>query len=145
MKTVYLVSCVAEKRASECPAESLYCSELFRKARAYVLRKMDPEDKWYILSAKYGLLHPRRVVGPYNETLNTLCKPERLEWARQVTIELRTSLNPDDLVVFLAGQKYREFLEIAVLALGCRVSVPMRGMRIGEQLHWLGGAGSYES
>jgi hypothetical protein len=141
MKTVYLISCVAEKRALECPAESLYCSDLFRKARAYVLRKMDPGDKWYILSAKHGLLHPQTIVGPYNETLNTMCKPDRLEWARRVTSELRSSLDPDDVVVFLAGQRYREFLEPSVLALGCRVSVPMRRMRIGEQLHWLGGGG----
>jgi cytoplasmic iron level regulating protein YaaA (DUF328/UPF0246 family) len=145
MKTVYLISCVTEKRALECPAESLYCSDLFCKARTYVLQNMAPGDKWFILSAKHGLLRPHTVVGPYNETLNTMRKSERLEWARRVTRELRSALSADDLVVFLAGQKYREFLEASVLALGCQVSVPMRGMRIGEQLSWLGRAGGYES
>jgi cytoplasmic iron level regulating protein YaaA (DUF328/UPF0246 family) len=145
MKTVYLISCVAEKRAFECPAESLYCSDLFRKARAYVFRNLAPGDKWFILSAKHGLLRPQTVVGPYNETLNTMRKSKRLEWARLVTSALRSALSPDDLVVFLAGQKYREFLEASVLALGCQVSLPMRGMCIGEQLSWLGRAGGYES
>jgi hypothetical protein len=140
MKTVYLVSCVAEKHASELPAEDLYCSDLFQKARAYALRHMSPEDQWYILSAKHGLLDPRMVVGPYNETLNIMRKPERMQWARRVESGLRNILHPGDTVVFLAGNKYREFLEPALLALGYQVLVPMRGMRIGEQLSWLGKA-----
>lgn len=137
MKTVYLISCVAEKRTSELPAEHLYCSDWFQKARAYVLRNIHPGDQWYILSAKHGLLHPRITIEPYNESLNNLRKADRLEWAHRVAIQLRELLQPADTVVFLAGQKYREFLEPVVRALGCQISVPMRGMRIGEQLNWL--------
>jgi cytoplasmic iron level regulating protein YaaA (DUF328/UPF0246 family) len=140
MKTVYLVSCAAEKRASERPAEHLYCSDLFQKARAYALRNMGSEDQWYILSAKYGLLNPAMVVGPYNETLNNMRKFERTQWARHVESDLRTLLHQGDRVVFLAGQKYREFLEPSLLAWGCDILIPMRGMRIGEQLRWLGKA-----
>ena len=77
MKTVFLVSCAAEKRASALPAEHLYCYGLFQKARAYALRNMGSEDQWYILSANYGLLNPAMVVGPYNETLNNMRKSER--------------------------------------------------------------------
>jgi cytoplasmic iron level regulating protein YaaA (DUF328/UPF0246 family) len=138
MKTVYLVSCAAEKRASELPAENLYSSDLFRKARAYTLRNLNDGDQWYILSAKYGLVNPRMVIGPYNETLNNMYSSQRMQWARRVESQLRTLLSPGDKVVFLAGQKYREFLEPALLALGCQTLVPMRGMRIGEQLNWLG-------
>jgi hypothetical protein len=141
MKAVYLVSCVSEKRASELPAEHLYCSDWFQKARTYVLRHMKPGDEWHILSAKYGLLHPSTNVRPYNETLSDLRKSERMDWAQRVIKQLRTALYAGDTVVFLAGQKYREFLEPAVLTFGCQVSVPMRGMRIGEQLSWLGNAG----
>ena len=140
MKTVFLVSCAAEKRASALPAERLYCSDLFQKSRAYALRNMASEDLWYILSAKYGLLNPAMVVEPYNETLNNMRKSERTRWALQVERDLRALLHPGDNVVFLAGQKYREFLEPALLALGCDIHVPMHGMRIGEQLSWLGKA-----
>jgi hypothetical protein len=140
MKTVYLVSCAAEKRAAELPAEHLYCSDLFEKARAYALRNMGSEDQWYILSAKYGLLSPGMIVGPYDETLNNMRKSERMQWARRVESDLRNLLHAGDRVVFLAGQKYREFLEPALLAFGCHTLIPMRGMRIGEQLSWLGKA-----
>lgn len=98
---------------------------------------MNPGDEWHILSAKHGLLNPRTLVGPYNETLNKMHKADRLDWARRVTSDLSRVLQPGDIVVFLAGQKYRELLEPSVLALNCHVSVPMRGMRIGEQLSWL--------
>ncbi len=140
MKTVFLVSCAAEKHTSALPAEHLYCSDLFQKARAYALRNMGSEDQWYILSAKYGLLNPAMVVGPYNETLNNMRKSERTQWARDVESDLRSLLHPGDRVIFLAGQKYREFWEPALLALGCGIHIPMRGMRIGEQLSWLGKA-----
>ena len=137
MKTIYLISCVSEKRASEAPAEGLYCSALFGKAREYVLRNIQHGDEWFILSAKYGLLKPEVVIGPYNETLNNMGKAERLHWAQKVLEELRNVVHRDDVLVFLAGLKYREFLEPGLLELGCRVSVPMRGMGIGEQLKWL--------
>jgi hypothetical protein len=138
MKVVYLVACVAEKSSSELPAEELYRSALFRKAREYVLRNMNATDEWYILSAKHGLLSPRMKVGSYNETLNNARKSARLEWAGRVMNELRKAIRAGDTVVFLAGQRYREFLEREVSALGCQISVPMRNMRIGEQLKWLG-------
>lgn len=140
MRTIYLVSFVAEKRQSELPAEEIYCSDWFNKARTYVLRKLKLEDDWFILSAKYGLLNPRTIIGPYNETLNNMRKLERMDWAHRVEGQLRRLLHSGDNVVLLAGQRYREFLEPELLALGCRVSVPMRGLGIGKQLKWLANA-----
>src|SRR5579859_969812 len=116
MKTIYLVSCVSEKRALDLPAEQLYCSDWFQKARSYVLRRIKDGDEWRILSAKYGLLHPNTKVAPYNETLNDMRKSQRVDWSRRVINELRCALQAGDIVVFLAGQKYREFLEPAVSA-----------------------------
>ena len=141
MKAVYLVGCVAKKCSSERPAEELYCSVLFRKAREYVLRKMNAADEWYILSAKHGLLTPGIKVGPYDETLKNAPKPARLKWAGLVINELRKRIQTGDTVVFLAGKRYREFLEPEVLALGCQILVPMRNKRIGQQLEFLGTSG----
>lgn len=137
MKTIYLVSCVSKKRSAKLPAEELYRSDLFQKSRAYVLRQMRPGDEWYVLSAKHGLVSPRLAIEPYNETLNNMGKRERQEWAHRVEKDLRNLLRPGDVVVFLAGQNYREFLEPALSGFGCSTLVPMRGMRIGEQLRWL--------
>ena len=41
-------------------------------------------------------------------------------------------------MVFLAGERYREFLARHLASRGVEVSVPMEGLRIGEQLSWLG-------
>jgi hypothetical protein len=95
-------------------------------------------DEWRILSARYGLSGPSAVIAPYNETLNAMDKTDRREWAQRVLDNLRSILHPGDTVVFLAGNRYREFLELEVLKLNCRVSVPMRGLPIGKQLSWLG-------
>ena|ERR1035437_2720663 len=137
MKTIFLVACAAKKRTAQVPAEDLYSSPLFRKARAYALRQLRDGDLWFILSAKHGLLKPRAVIHPYNETLNAMKKPERQGWAREVMKDLDGILQPGDSVVFLGGLRYREFLRPMVSAVGCSTLVPMQGMRIGEQLRWL--------
>jgi hypothetical protein len=144
MKTIYLVSCAADKLTTEGPVEHLYCSTLFRKARAFILRNIKLGDEWYILCAKYGLLEPQTIIGRYDETLNAMRKPERKLWAQRVIRELRTVVYRGDAAVLLAGQKYREFLEPALISFGCQVSVPMRHMGIGQQISWLGTGRSFD-
>ena len=132
--SLYLVSCVGKKLSVPAPAAYLYTSAWFRKARSYVDNSGRP---WFILSAKYGLLHPDRVVEPYDVTLNSLPVADRREWARNVLADLGSHLAGVDTVVFLAGKRYRQFLEGSLAAKGVTVSVPMEGLRIGEQLSWL--------
>jgi hypothetical protein len=134
MATIALVACVGKKTALPMPAQDLYISPWFRKASAYASRVA---DRWYILSAKYGLVDPRTVIAPYDETLNRMPAAERRAWARRVLADLRQVLAPGDRVVFLAGQRYREGLVGAVRAMGCTVEIPMEGLKIGEQLAWL--------
>jgi hypothetical protein len=127
MTTYYLVACVSEKVSSCRPAEELYQSDWFRKARSYVIREMKSEDKWFILSAKYHLVSPRQPLEPYDETLKYMRKPERLRWARQVLEQLQEVLQRGDTVVILAGDRYREFLEPDLRSRGYYATVPMRG------------------
>jgi hypothetical protein len=133
-KTVFLVSCVSKKRDRSMPARELYCSPWFQKARAFVEKQA---SEWFILSAKYGLLVPGRLIEPYNETLNEKTVEERREWSRRVLQELRIRCTPGSSVVFLAGEKYREFLLPALEELGCSVEVPMEGLARAKQLRWL--------
>lgn len=133
-KTVFLVSCVSEKHDRPMPASELYCSSWFQKARAFVTRQ---EGEWFILSAKYGLVAPDQLIEPYDETLNEKTVAERREWSKKVVQELLIRCTPESSVVFLAGEKYREFLLPALMEVGCSVKVPMEGLGIGEQLHWL--------
>src|SRR5690606_4368286 len=116
------------------PARDLYTSALFRKARAYAERNA---DAWYILSAKYGLVDPNRVIEPYDVTLNRMGIGERRAWAAKVRFELEQIVQPGDTVVMLAGAHYREGLMGALRRRGVQVQVPMEGLKIGEQLQWL--------
>jgi cytoplasmic iron level regulating protein YaaA (DUF328/UPF0246 family) len=134
MKTIALVTCVSSKNKSPMPAGELYCSELFQKLSAYAKKN---SDQWYILSAKYGLLPPEKVIAPYEQTLNKMSTKERRDWGRKVMNDLRQVLSPGDHVIILAGIKYREHLIEPIRYMGCKVSVPMEGLRFGEQLSWL--------
>ena len=134
MKTLYLVSCVAQKRKVATQAQDLYLSAWFRKARRYVESK---RATWRILSAKYGVLEPASLVEPYEQTLSKMSTIERREWARRVLMDLRPLVAPGDMVVFLAGDRYRESLVPALREMAVHVEVPMEGLQIGRQLQWL--------
>ncbi len=133
MAHIGLVACVGKKRPHAAPAQELYDSALFDKSRQFVSRRC---DRWFILSAKHGLLEPTAVVEPYEETLNGKTSEERRAWARRVWTALRRRLRPGDRVTILAGKNYREFLCPFLAEYGCRVEVPLRGLRIGQQLQW---------
>ena len=129
-----LVSCVAKKLPRSAPAKDLYVSPLFRKARSLVEARGWP---WLILSAKYGLVAPEQVIEPYEQTLNTMGRAERRDWAERCLDALGPHLAGVKSVVFLAGVKYREFLAPALRDRGIGVHVPMEGLPIGKQLAWL--------
>ena len=92
---------------------------------------------WRILSAQYGLVHPEEEIGPYEKTLNRMRVEERRAWADRVLAALAPCLDGVDTVVFLAGQRYRQFLEPELHERGLAVRVPMSGLRQGQQLAWL--------
>jgi len=133
--TAYLVSCVRQKREQASAARDLYVSALFRKARRYAEASGCP---WFILSAEYGLVAPDQVVAPYERTLNAMPVAERRAWAGRVAVQLAQAVPDLSRVVFLAGERYREFLARHLAGRGVAVSVPIEGLRIGEQLSWLG-------
>src|SRR2546428_6118971 len=80
-----LVACAKSKRNEALPAQELYSSELFKKAIRYSRRNY---DRWYILSARHGLVEPNSVLDPYDETLNRKSRLQREIWARSVFQQL---------------------------------------------------------
>jgi cytoplasmic iron level regulating protein YaaA (DUF328/UPF0246 family) len=94
-------------------------------------------DDWYILSAEYGLLRPDQVVAPYERTLNKMSRSERLAWADCVQRQLLEVIPPGAEVILLAGLRYRKDIQPFLQERGFSVAVPLEGMKIGEQLHWL--------
>ena len=133
-RRLFLVSCVKTKLPTPASAKNLYISDWFCKARACV---ESTGCRWRILSAQYGLVHPDEEIRPYEETLNTMPIAERRAWARDVLEAMDPCLVGVDTVVFLAGARYREFLEPALRERGVAVSVPMSGLSQGRQLAWL--------
>ncbi len=131
---IALVACVGQKALTSQPAHLLYTSAWFQKAAAYA---QQIADRWFILSAQYGLVAPEQVIAPYEQTLNRMAASRRRAWAERVLAGLQQEVRPGDEIVILAGQRYREYLVAPLQALGCEVRVPMAGLRIGEQLRWL--------
>ena len=131
---LYLVACVSKKQAVPLPAHELYCSVWFKKACTYVKQKQAP---WFILSAKYGLLEPTRVIQPYDKTLIKMSVNERRKWATRVAKGLSQICQKGDRITILAGKLYRVDLIPYLKAMDCKVEIPMFGLSIGKQLQWL--------
>ncbi|OBF56732.1 hypothetical protein A5756_10600 [Mycobacterium sp. 852002-53434_SCH5985345] len=134
MTRIGLVGCVKGKSATPAPAWELYTSALFRGRREYVERTC---DAWYVLSAKYGLVEPGRILEPYEQTLKSVSRQARREWSRQVVSALRQrvgSLN-GTVAEIHAGNEYRTYgLVDGLIAEGAQVEVPVAGLPLGKQL-----------
>lgn len=132
--TICLVSCVGQKQSKATKASDIYISDWFRKAKTYI---ETVGGSWFILSAKYGLVHPDTIIKPYEKTLNTMKISDRRDWADMVIKQMDKSLPSVDKVIILAGVRYREYLLDYLKHRAKSVEIPMDGLRIGEQLSWL--------
>ena len=126
---IVLVSCVGEKGTINAEAKDLYQSTWFRKARQWA---EENGIRWYILSAKHGLLNPETKIEPYDISLLKMNKGEREQWGQRTSRQIHECISEDHPLVILAGIKYREVLNVRH-----HVSVPMEGLGIGQQLAWL--------
>jgi hypothetical protein len=130
---VYLVACVGQKAPQRCRAADLYQSDWFKKARAYVESE---GERWFILSAEHGLLSPTTRIAPYETNLATIGARRRALWGERVAAQLDKALGRRFAgpLIFIAGRHYRDpLLDYA----GERARVPMQGLGIGQQKHWL--------
>lgn len=135
---IYLVSCVSKKHDGAHAAKDLYCSDLFIKSRRYVEQHLEKGDKWFILSAKYGLVSPETQIEKYDKTLNKMYKVDRHLWAtKDVIPELRREINSATEIVFLAGKNYTEFLSKWLDSEGIKYTDLLKGKKIGERLNFL--------
>lgn len=134
MSKICLVSCVSQKARKPAKARDLYVSPLFKKAREVASKEY---DKWYVLSAEYGLVDPDTVIKPYDKTLLNMDRDQWHRWAEKVFRELARCTSPDDEITFFAGVRYRENLALLLAGRGNSIKVPMEGLGIGKQLGWL--------
>jgi hypothetical protein len=134
MAIIGLVACCKQKCRRKMEAQYFYRSDLFVKSRQYINKH---SDAWFILSAKHGLLLPSDEVEFYDESLTDKSDEDLLKWAERVWTHLRPVLFKGDKIVILAGEKYRNILEIRLKRIHCTVESPLDDMPIGKQLKWL--------
>src|SRR4051812_38638013 len=84
-----LVGCVKTKLHRPAQAKDLYISPLFRGRRRYVERNC---DRWFILSAKHGLLEPDSTIEPYDLRLSDCGAVDRRRWSRGALEALEAKL-----------------------------------------------------
>lgn len=131
-KKIVLISCASKKLAYKSKAEDLYISTLFRLSFAYA-KKLKPGNI-FILSAKYGLLNLNDEIATYNETLNNKPVSDIKIWAEKVIFKLGKITNlQNDVFIFFAGKKYRKYILPHIKY----YKIPLKGLRIGEQLRFL--------
>ena len=128
-----LVSCVGEKLDRPAPAQDLYRSQWFLKARSYVESQ---GKEWHILSAKHGLTLRGAVIEPYDQTLNNMSAIDCQRWASQVFLQILELMPDGGAIEILAGDKYRRYLVPLLENAGYRVQIPLKGLGIGQQLAW---------
>ena len=122
---IYLVSCVNKKHDGV-------------HAAKYVEQHLEKGDKWFILSAKYGLVSPETQIEKYDKTLNKMYKADRYLWATKAVIPaLEKELDSSTEIVFLAGKNYTEFLTQYLDTKKVKYTDLLKGKKIGERLSFL--------
>lgn len=135
-----LVGCSSTKTKHPAPARDLYTSALFRRSAAYAEATC---ERWFILSAKHGLVYPDEVIEHYDVRLGRATRypetdaPPIHVWANRVRSQLDLVMTnagiEDPLMVLLAAEIY----EVALFRGPWAYETPLRGLGAGERLTWL--------
>jgi hypothetical protein len=124
----------ALRRLGSAAAQDLYDSALFRGRRAFVEATC---DRWFVLSAKHGLVSPTEILERYEETLNAKSMTAKRGWAVSVLQQLDRLgfLYTDTVFEIHAGAAYRKFgLADGLRTRGAAVVVPAEHLGQGKQL-----------
>ena len=129
-----LVGCTKSKLSRRARAEDLYSpSAMFRGRRAFVAKSC---DRWFILSAKHGVLAPFDELEPYDVTLVGAPTSVKRAWSSRVTAELKDVLGDLAGMTFEihAGRDYWGYgLVDSLRSAGAGVEIPTEGLTQGQQ------------
>lgn len=130
METIYFVGCTKNKQDYACSAKEMYSkSVLFKKQIAYINKISD--DDYYILSAKYGLVHPDHKIEPYDISLYNMKQCDYRKWCEYTRTQMTYYFDVDNIhAIFLCGNKYRQ----EFLSLFNSYEEPFKGYGIGQQI-----------
>lgn len=124
---VVLIGCSDSRATSATAARELFEGAAFRTGRAYAAASGCP---WYVLSAKWGLLAPDDVVGPYDVCLQHQPDSYRRAWGRWV-VERLADLHPGVRVRLEvhASAAYADPLVAPAEDRGYLIETPLHGLR----------------
>ena len=133
-RRIVLIGCVKSKRTSAAPARELYTSTLFARRRAYA---EGSGNRWYIVSARLGLVAPDEVIAPYDCYLADRSAGYRAAWGALVASQL-AEVEPlrGSTVEIHAGDAYVNALRGPLEALGSTVTDPVDANSMGATLAW---------
>ncbi len=133
--TTILLGCVKTKLDHRARARDLYCSPLWRARRSYAEASGLP---WLILSAKYGLVDPDRMLRPYNLALGDLRANQRRARGERVVDCLQRRFGSLEGATFEvhAGAPYRDAIRQPLKELGADLCEPLAELPLGRQFQW---------
>jgi len=134
-----LVGCVKSKLDHPAAARDLYTSPLFFGRRTWVEGSC---DRWFIISAKHGLVAPDQRLEPYEYTLKGKGVAIKRAWAERVLGQIDGETGPVRGLTFElhAGKEYLDFgLEAGLRVRGAHVEKPVDGVGFGKQLKFYAG------
>lgn len=130
ISSVVLVSCGKRKLDIAAPAKDLYISERFQEARKFAELY---GEKWFVLSAKHGLITPDKILDPYDKDLDSLAPRDKQAWADNVILELSRNSLPTHHVVVLATNSYCEVLRKKLSTSNFQAIYPLRNLPQGME------------
>jgi hypothetical protein len=125
---------VKQKASHAAQAAQLYTSTLSDRQRQWATARC---ERWFILSAKHGLLAPNTLIEPYEETLKTLSRRAKRAWSSRVLEQLKANLSDLRGMHFeiYAGMDYFDYgLREGLLEAGATVAVPWEGLGLGQRM-----------
>ncbi len=131
-KRVALVACVKQKKQGIHPAQELFTSAWFVKAKEYV--ENVGFDDWYILSAKYHVVSPDEMIEYYPEHLNQYRKEQIDVWAKTTAGQIEDMNLSNEQLYIIGSEKYRTITSYLPES---DIIEPLKGMGISQQLSWM--------
>ena len=124
-RTLVLVGCGAAKNPGKLPAREKYSSNYSHLKNEYA---EVVGDDWFIVSAKYGVVHPDERIDDYDVTVRDMNAEERENWGNrtgnEIVEEVDRIIDDRDEVIdeihLLLGSAYQEPLMEDLLWLEAR-------------------------
>lgn len=116
MRHIGLISCTKKKLDTSDFAQNIYQGTSFVSGRA-ILEELC--DRWYVLSARHGLLNPYTRIAPYDMSLDDLSDYDYMNWMQNVERHVAsmspdkvTLIGPDVYVKYLVSALPKYFIEV---------------------------------